>query len=470
MKISIAVLAPIIGMARGGLAAASVKKDVCIVGGGPSGIYSAFLLEEKGYSVTVFEKESRVGGLTVPYFNEDGTPILRHILSVDMDIVLDLQAQFGMYSEFTNLVFAPYGYGYFHNCRDQCFPFNFIDQPPPTPELIDAAIRYMGIVGAMDDFLAKPGHVGTAQARPDLLVPIGQWLAANDLLALAPIFYQYVTAYGNGFLDYTPAVYILKIIRAATMQEILATGGLSMMAPHEIVEKMAATLNDVRLNSEIISLTGSSSNKVLRTSNPKVPVYICDKVILAFGDSTKALEFVKNLKKETQDVLERLDVLYYHETITKDDKFEGTPDWFSFAALVPLNGEKVDNVPGVHVRWPVTAGSSYTLSLLNSGLNNMSEEDIVDATVFNLNQLLPVFGENALSSPLTAADIVEVKRHEYKPHVNSAEFQAGFYDDLDALQGDEGIYFVGSILDFEIVNAALRSAKDVVEKYFPARN
>ena len=47
----------------------SVSKDVCIIGGGPSGTYAAFLLEEKGYDVVLFEKEDVIGGKTVPPFD-----------------------------------------------------------------------------------------------------------------------------------------------------------------------------------------------------------------------------------------------------------------------------------------------------------------------------------------------------------------------------------------------------------------
>ena len=74
-----------------------------------------------------------------------------------------------------------------------------------------------------------------------------------------------------------------------------------------------------------------------------------------------------------------------------------------------------------------------------------------------------------MSSPLTEDDVIQYTEHEYKPHVNTAEFQAGFYDDLDAIQGNDGIFIIGSILDFEIVNAALRSAKAVVDEYFPVK-
>jgi NADPH-dependent 2,4-dienoyl-CoA reductase/sulfur reductase-like enzyme len=37
----------------------SEKRDICILGGGPAGLSAAYYLEERGYLVTVFEKEDR---------------------------------------------------------------------------------------------------------------------------------------------------------------------------------------------------------------------------------------------------------------------------------------------------------------------------------------------------------------------------------------------------------------------------
>lgn len=42
-------------------------KKVIVVGAGPGGLTSAMILAHRGFSVTVYEKEERVGGRTPRY-------------------------------------------------------------------------------------------------------------------------------------------------------------------------------------------------------------------------------------------------------------------------------------------------------------------------------------------------------------------------------------------------------------------
>lgn len=54
----------------------------------------------------------------------------------------------------------------------------------------------------------------------------------------------------------------------------------------------------------------------------------------------------------------------------------------------------------------------------------------------------------------------------YFPHVTSEVMQAGFYDRLEALQGQRKTFYVGGLLNFELVETIVEYSKSLVEKNF----
>ncbi|MCW5318113.1 hypothetical protein GTQ43_31480 [Nostoc sp. KVJ3] len=54
----------------------------------------------------------------------------------------------------------------------------------------------------------------------------------------------------------------------------------------------------------------------------------------------------------------------------------------------------------------------------------------------------------------------------YFPHVTSEAMQAGFYDRLEAMQGQQKTFYVGGLLNFELVETIVEYSKSLVEKNF----
>ncbi len=76
---------------------------VAIIGSGPSGLTCGFYLAQKGYEVTVFEKESEIGGMLTLGIPEYRLP--RNILEYDINYVkssgLDIKTNFALGKDFT---------------------------------------------------------------------------------------------------------------------------------------------------------------------------------------------------------------------------------------------------------------------------------------------------------------------------------------------------------------------------------
>jgi heterodisulfide reductase subunit A-like polyferredoxin len=68
-----------------------IVRDVCIIGGGSSGIYSAIQLRDHGKSVAIVEKKDRLGGHTETYHDPvtGQTVDIGVIVWHDLDIVKD---------------------------------------------------------------------------------------------------------------------------------------------------------------------------------------------------------------------------------------------------------------------------------------------------------------------------------------------------------------------------------------------
>lgn len=68
------------------------EEKVAIIGGGPSGLSAAFFLRKKGYPVTVFEKESRAGGMLM-----NGIPSFRlekDVVQAEIDVLKEMGVTF----------------------------------------------------------------------------------------------------------------------------------------------------------------------------------------------------------------------------------------------------------------------------------------------------------------------------------------------------------------------------------------
>lgn len=78
---------------------ASLKKSVAVIGSGPSGLACAQQLARKGYSVTVFEKNKKAGGLLrygIPDFKLDKSLIDRRIVQMEAEgVIFNYQTSIG---------------------------------------------------------------------------------------------------------------------------------------------------------------------------------------------------------------------------------------------------------------------------------------------------------------------------------------------------------------------------------------
>jgi hypothetical protein len=74
-----------------------------------------------------------------------------------------------------------------------------------------------------------------------------------------------------------------------------------------------------------------------------------------------------------------------------------------------------------------------------------------------------------IDTDLAAYGVVEVQNWthwSYFPSVSPEDIQNGFYEDLEGIQGYRNTYYTGGLLNFELVEGAMRYSKELVETHF----
>ena len=74
------------------------------------------------------------------------------------------------------------------------------------------------------------------------------------------------------------------------------------------------------------------------------------------------------------------------------------------------------------------------------------------------------------ASGLDLGEYYTYSEFPYFPHVTSEVMAGGFYDRLEALQGQHNTFFVGGLMNFELVETIVNYAKHLTASHFPNRN
>ena len=110
----------------------------------------------------------------------------------------------------------------------------------------------------------------------------------------------------------------------------------------------------------------------------------------------------------------------------------------------------IKNVPGGKL------ASFYTTTVDEAG-----QEIPKDRIIQEIHRYVEKLGAAVEGEPYT------YNNWRYFPHVSSEVMQAGFYDQLEKLQGVQNTYYTGGVMNFETVETVVEYSKTLVDKYFP---
>ena len=231
-----------------------ITRDICIIGGGSTGTYSAIRLSDSNNTVVVIEADPRLGGHTNTYTDPATNETVDYgVVSFhNTTIVKDYFARFDIPLATASFALPGQVNEYVDFRTGQTVPGN-------VPANYSAALAAYGAQ------LAKYPYLETGFDLPypvpaDLLLPFGDFVTKYNLQAAVGFLFQFAQGLGN--LLEQPTLYVFKNFGQGILQG-LRTGFLTP-ARHdngELYARALATLgaNNVLLQSRVIATDRSGA-------------------------------------------------------------------------------------------------------------------------------------------------------------------------------------------------------------------
>jgi uncharacterized protein with NAD-binding domain and iron-sulfur cluster len=425
---------------------------ICIVGAGAAGLSAAYFLKERGYTnVTILEAAGRVGGKcrTVD-FQGRSFDIGANYVTAAYAVVRRLAREFGaaMYTE-SGAITASVS---IDGAATFSTPLAAITRNRKFATFAWAAVRYFYIRTLLRKIIDGPGFAKISR-YPQLCVSFRDWLDTNKLSALAPMFEIPITVMGYGYLDEIPAPYALKYLSPATFRNLVAVGlGLPTRWPRRFVagfqrlwEAVAERL-DVRLGVDVVAIDRDGP---IRVQSNNIGAMEFDFLILACPLNVGLLERFIRLSQDERDLFERIVVNRYVVTSYAIPNLH-----------LPRRIVGMTPVPEMGRPWAMTRQyADNDFVQFYTRLDNACD-DPKESVIGAIRRLVDVLGATLPENYLAYDDWA------YFQHVSVNDFRGGFYERLEALQGQQNTFYCGGLAAFELVETVAQYSRHVVESYF----
>lgn len=422
----------------------NLNERICIIGGGPAGLSLGMWLEKKGYTnYTILEKQDHVGGkCNSPYHNGK-----RYEMGAIMGVpgyhaIEEVMNYYGgtadgpkLSREFRtssgkNLGNIPFPLWQGIKVKKQVKKFGTILET-----------KYKG----HDKF----DHLNT---HPDLMLPFDDFIRLNGVEAVKKIWINPYTAFGYGFMENVPAAYVMQYLDFPTAMSFVKVDLWTWKdGTQAIWERLNEKLrNPARLNSSIDRIE-RRDGKVTVTVNGAQEEY--DKlVVTAPLDGFLGYADADDFEKE-----------HFSKIIHSNYQVFAclTEKYPSISGYIQDNmvSSRLGHVMVYYHRWegePDQVICAYALG--NS--NNPGDP------VLSLDESRRLVLEDMKTQGFPVKEIINECEWYYFPHISAADYQSGWYDRVEAKQGERNTYYAGEVLSFGDMDETCQYSRGLVERFF----
>ncbi|KAH8909383.1 FAD dependent oxidoreductase family protein [Coniochaeta sp. PMI_546] len=431
-------VAALIGHVAATCPPAAIERQVVIIGGGCAGVYAATQLRSLGVSFAVVEKRDHFGGHTATY-TIPGTNI-----TIDYGVQgysSDANGNYDIIEQFFQAYNVPIE---FWKGSETGFGvtryFDFRNATEVAGFTFDRDLSKYSALVSQYPYL----EYETATPRPiprDFLLPFGDFVKKYSLQS--SVFNIFYNAEGLGDLLSQPTFYVLRELGPGYLRSLSPdSNGSIITADHfnqePYLRAEAQFGNDSLVSSTVVAADRGLDGVCLRVQTPTGSIAIKAKKLLVTMPPT-----LRNM--------EPLDLSGHERQLFAQFKPNG---WY--AGLINVTGLPANNsfqnvgigikynlpvLPAMYQLSPLFVPNVYLFRYGSQGYKPEADiqSDII-ATVQRIRKAV-VPNADALSPPRILAF---ANHFPFNLHVPASDLSAGFYDDLDALQGVRSTWYSGA--------------------------
>lgn len=410
----------------------TITRDVCVIGGGASGTYTAIRLQDSGKSVVVVEKRHQLGGHTETYKDpETGTTL--NVGVMVFGHVEEVKKYFARFDiPLMTVAPSPGGLDYVDFKTGETVDYKF-----PSRQDIGAAMQAYGA----QIYQHPEVQAGFALKYPvaeDLLMPFGQFVEKYSLQALIPTIFAICQGYVP-FLEIS-ALYVFKYFNAGLLNS-LAQGFLKTERNDvgELYEKAAAHLgNDAVVNASILAIDRSSDSGPAKVviETPKGRKLILAKKLVS--TVPPMLENLRNwdLSPSEQSLFAKFYHSAFYAGVLKTGGLRGSSAINAADASRPYG---IPSLPGIYSLRP--SGKTDLVQAYYGSPHPLPEEQVRTEIVEAVKRIQKVRGVSTAKDP----EFVSFVSHSpFNMMVSRNDIESGFYEKLYALQGQRHTFYNGA--------------------------
>ena len=412
-----------------------ITRDVCIIGGGSTGTYSAIRLGDFNKSVVVVEKKGRLGGHTETFID----PATKIPVDIGVEVFHNLSIVTEYFARFNvpliTAVFPPIPQQWV-DFRTGKVVTNYASANDTTLGAALAAyttqlLKYPGLNSGF--FLPDP-------VPEDLLIPFGDFVKKYSLEAAVYTIFQFSQSMGD--ILATPTLYVMKVIGLDLIRSIQA--GFLTTAHHDNSElyenAQAALLPNLLLNSTVISTDRESKDYIkIEVATPTGRKLIqAKKLLVTIPPLVDSLcDF--DLSDSEQDLFRQFNNVGYWTALTRND---GLSDDIAINNIGPDTPNNIPILPGIFSINPTGVPGLHAVKYGAPSPVSLSDHQVQNAIIKSIQRL----GTGGADPGATSnADFAVFSSHTpYGLTVSADAIRKGFYTKLYALQGERNTFWTGA--------------------------
>ncbi|MRI32721.1 hypothetical protein EOPP23_06935 [Endozoicomonas sp. OPT23] len=441
-------------------------KDVCIVGAGASGMYSAFKLKQRGYSVAVLEKAPRVGGNTNTYYRKGNKyqPLGERYLT-NKPFVEELSRQLeipmqALPEKTLNTIYVDFSRGLVME-----------NSKPSWSEWWSPGGNYKSSLARFESLFSLGVNLPEALLE-DLLLNTGDYLENNGLDVSFAIPLHHLNGFGN--IEQLPALYLLSNLSVAEIESInskkclVPEGGMDAIykkIKNHLGEENFHTNTSLKKSNRIqLSRNGGIGSRIdiEAIKIDKKVNFSCKKLVVSIPPILSNLKWLA-LDEVERDLFAQFQSHDYWTVILKIFWLGADEELVNLNMVSGVNAVKI---PGIYKVQPTQFKNEFSITFgATNGMSRGSVEKQIRHDIESLN-----FGEERTSMTVVHHER-SVNHSPYGLTVSTEAIRNGFYSHLNHLQGRNSTYYVGAaIAGSHNTVDVWEHADSVINRYFPVRS